>query len=491
MLELFLGGNDPLFGSRFTGNLKDFFEPAKLEAILPDETANLSIIYGCGAALVDWDGLVVYLDVPKNEIQFRARAGIPTNLGVFEALEPKAAYKRSYFVDWVALNAHKAKLLERMDVFVDAQRPDEITLSSGDSIRNGLERMSRNAFRARPWFEPGVWGGQWIKQHIPELPQDVPNYAWSFELITPENGLVFEADGLRLEVSFDCLMFQAHQNVLGRDAAQFGSEFPIRFDWLDTMDGGNLSVQCHPKLEYIRQHFGETITQDETYYILDCKPDSNVYLGFQEGVDPLGFRNALGTSQAQASPLEIERFVQKLPANKHDMFLIPNGTVHCSGEGCLVLEISATPYIFTFKMYDWVRLDLEGKPRPLNIARAFENLEFGRQGAKVLDELIAKPTVLEIGSDWRVMHLRTHEQHFYDVHRLEFEHQIRVELNGQCHVLAVVEGQGVTLETASGFRQRFAYAETFVVPAAAGPYTLENFGDNEVKVIKAFIKGQP
>ncbi len=487
MLAPFLGGDDPLFGTRFTGSLEDFFETSKLDTLQPDPSADLSIVYGCGSSLVGWGGLLVYLDVPKNEIQFRSRAGVPINLGLERALDAKSAYKRAYFVDWPALNAHKAALLERVDVIVDAQRPIEIAFSSGESVRAGLERLSTTVFRARPWFEPGPWGGQWIKAHVPELPQDAPNYAWSFELITPENGLLFESDGRLLEVSFDTLMFHAHRNVLGEAAARFGTDFPIRFDWLDTVRGGNLSLQCHPHPEYTRAHFGEPFTQDETYYILEAEPNSSVYLGFQEGIDPQGFRSALEQSQASNAPLEVERFVQRHPASTGDLFLIPSCTIHCSGAGCLVLEISATPYIFTFKMYDWLRLGLDGQPRPLNIERAFANLDFAHQGEHVPETLISRPRVLESGEGWRVVHLPTHPDHFYDVHRLEFARTIKLETLNQCHVLAVVAGEGVMLEV-NGFRQRFNFAETFVVPAAAGSYTLENLGAGEVKIIRAFIK---
>lgn len=488
LVKPFLGGDDPIFGTRFTGELSDFFDREKLYALEPDQNDSLNILYGSGATLTRWtDYSCLYLDLPKNELQFRARAGVPTNLGVKEALSAKAAYKRSYFVDWPVLNHHKLSLVPHIDFMVDVQRPDNITFVPGDDLREGLEQLARTFFRVRPWFEPGAWGGQWIKQHIPELSQDVPNYAWSFELITPENGLIFESDGLRLEVSFDFLMYLFHEEVLGEAAEKFKYEFPIRFDWLDTVDGGNLSVQCHPSNEYIRKHFGESFTQDETYYMLDCQENASVYLGFQEGVDKIDFKGTLEHSLETKTPVDIEKFIQKHEAKKHDLFLIPNGTVHCAGEGCMVLEISATPYIFTFKMYDWLRLDLDGKPRSLNIERAFDNLNFSRQGEKVQRELISKPRVLLSGEDWRVVHLLTHEQHFYDVERLEFKTSLTQTKKNQCHVLAVVEGEAVVLE--AGAREaRFYYGETFVIPAWVSNYKLTNEGKGEAKVIRAFVK---
>ncbi|MGZ9164879.1 MAG: class I mannose-6-phosphate isomerase [Anaerolineales bacterium] len=488
LIEPLLGGDDPIFGKRFTGTLTDLFDPAYLTPKPDHRQLAMTIYYGTGAALFTEDAYLVYVDVPKNEIQYRARAGSIHNLGAEEATDPGAMYKRFYFVDWVVLNAHKAALLPKIDLYVDEQDLETPAMIPGVALREALTDMSHSYCRVRPWFEPGPWGGQWMKERIPQLAQNVPNYAWSFEMIAPEQGIVLESSGNLLEISFDLLMAHDARAILGAHIASFGQQFPIRFDFLDTVHGGNLSVQCHPRTSYIREHFGEDFTQDETYYILDTKPEAKVYLGFQENMDPAEFRSALENSLQNGTPVEIDRFVKSLPSEKHRLFLIPNGTIHCSGTDNLVLEISATPYIFTFKMYDWLRLDLQGQRRPLNIQRAFDNLYFERRGEMIERELVAQPALVDEGGDWRITHLPTHPSHFYDVHQVDFKTSISMHTEGSPHLLMLVEGTSIRLETSSGKHQRFNYAESFLVPSAAERYRLVNLGTAATKVVKAYLK---
>jgi mannose-6-phosphate isomerase class I len=486
MVAPYLGTQNSVWGTKTALQLSDFYNVD--QQVNPGDTHKLTIVIGTAAGLLAKDAHLVYFDLPKNELQLRMRAGSITNLGNDTPESPAEMYKRFYFVDWVVLNDYKKAVLNKIEVIADTQWKENLNWMKAAHFKQALQQLGKTAFRVRPWFEPGTWGGQWIKDRIDGVNKNEVNYAWSFELIVPENGLVLESDGNLLEVSFDFLMFAQRDAVLGKHAEIFGDEFPIRFDFLDTWDGGNLSIQCHPSVNYIQKNFGETITQDETYYILDCEPQANVYLGFQDDINPDEFRKELEDSRDFGSEVEITKYVQSHPAKKHDLFLIPNGTVHSAGAGNMVLEISATPYIFTFKMYDWLRLDLNGEPRAINIEHAFNNLKFDRKGGKVARELISQQSVIEKGTDWELVHVPTHQEHFYDVHRVEFDSTITIITDNVCHVLMLVEGTSIDMITGDGEKTTYHYAETFVIPAAAKTYTMYNNGAKRAKVIKAFLK---
>ncbi len=489
MIEENLNGDDPVFGKKYKGSLADFFDNKKLELLHPDPDTDISIVYGTGAALANWNGLLVYADVPKNEIQYRMRAGSIINIGSSELSSNTQMYKRFYFVDWPVLNKHKEQLLKKIDCIVDEQRIDEITWMDGNDFRDTLNEILQQPFRARPWFEAGVWGGNWMKKNIVGLNKEEINYAWSFEFITPENGIVIECNKNLLEVSFDFLLFFDNNKLLGKAAQRFGTEFPIRFDFLDTYDGGNLSIQCHPRANYIRERFGENFTQDETYYILDCEQDAKVYLGFQNDIDPNEFRTALLDAQNKGVEMQAEKYVQKHAAHKHDLFLIPNGTIHAAGKNNMVLEISATPYIYTFKMYDWLRLDLNGQGRPINIDHAFNNLSFDRKGSYVRDKLISHPVMKQQWPDGRKIKLPTHEEHFYSVDRYEFTGVAQINTHNQCHLCMLVEGDTVEV-TVNGKMTPFHFAETFVIPASVENYAVCYQGKGKAFLVVAYVKDE-
>jgi mannose-6-phosphate isomerase class I len=490
----FLGGDDPIFGTHFPLGPDVFFDAERLAAIRIEAAVargraagSLAIVYGCGASLIELYDTLWYAEIPKDHLQARARAGELKNFGANAHAPFGAFYKRAYFVEWPALNRQKRRLLPDLDLFIDLQDPASPTAAEGTDFRAALSELAATPFRARPWFFPGPWGGQFMQDHM-GLDPDEPNFAWSFELITPENGVVLEKDGTRLECAFDWLMFQEHERVLGEGASQFKYEWPIRFDYLDTISGGNLSIQCHPRPDYIRRQFGETFTQDETYYISAAKEGAVCYLGLVDAADTDTFRADLERSAAEGTEVDFERYVHSVPSLPHDLFLIPNGTIHCSGSGNLVLEISATPYIFTFKIYDYLRRDLQGNLRPINVDRAWENLRFERRAGWVRENLVARPRLLREGTDWQEEVLMERPEFFYNIHRLAFETRVAYDTENRALAINLVEGEAIDVVAANGRRQPLRYLESMVVPAGAERVEFVNRGDRACKLVVVYVR---
>jgi mannose-6-phosphate isomerase class I len=482
--------DDPVFGRLYRGSLEELWEPAEVSKLREElgQGASPVVIYGFGASRLAIEGSVhVYVDVPKDLGQERAARGEITSVGADRPQPFQEMYKRMYFVEWPMLNRIKRRVWSHLSVFVDGSDLERPRFVDADALRQALSELARQPFRVRPWFAPGPWGGQWMKERF-GLPVEQPNYAWSFELIAPENGLLI-GDGERsLECSFDCLLWQETERVLGvQVAARYGSYFPIRFDYLDTMGGGNLSCQVHPRLDYARDEFGELLTQDESYYIVDRKKGAEVFLGLKESTVVERFQRAAERARDQGSPMQISEFIHSQPSRQHQLYLIPSGTVHCSGSNNLVLEISATPYIYTFKIYDYLRADLQGRLRPLHLEHAFANLDPHRRSSWVERHLCPVPVTIREGPGWAEYQLSHSDLLFFAIHRLEFVTRIADDTRGRFLALNMVAGDRCEVVTERGDWE-LRYAESMILPATVGTYEIRNLGMRACKIVKAFVK---
>ncbi|HET7377600.1 MAG TPA: class I mannose-6-phosphate isomerase [Anaerolineae bacterium] len=489
LLAPYLDNRDQVFGKLYDGNLIEFFDEQGLEQLRERMQQAVArgqqvICFGQGSALLNIDRRVAWIDLPKEIITQQVSSGRNILLGT----PSYPGMKSIYWVDWPVMERHKTSLLGKLDLFVDLTEPVQPVFASGDDVRTALQVLAHQPFRVKPVFYPGAWGGQWMKQHM-QLDPAQPNYAWSYELITPENGIVLCDGELRLEIPFEMLMAQETINIQGQPVAdRFGASFPIRFNYDDTLEGGNLSCQVHPQLQYARQEFGLTYAQDETYYILRAGQGGLCYLGLKQGIDPQAFRRAAEGARDEGVGFDTEGFVNAWPTRVHDLFLIPAGTVHNSGANNVVLEISATPYLYTFKIYDYLRRDLKGNLRPIHIERAWENIDFNRQTHWVRQNLIPSPRIIRTGPGWTEYVIGTHPLMFFAIHRAEFARSYPDDTQHQrFHVLNLVEGDQISIEWAGG-RHPLRYAETIVIPAAVGHYTLHHDSAGVAKVVKAFVR---
>ena len=479
--------DDVLFGYVTNLRMPDFFDAEKLAAVRTElETAGEDVlILGAGAALVaPQHAVLAYADMARWEIQQRFRRHEVCGLGVDNREDPVSIqYKRGLFIDWRVLDYYKDTLFARVDWWIDTNAAGDPKMISRETFFRGIDKTARKPFRVVPFFDPAPWGGQWMKD-VCDLDREVPNFGWCFDCVPEENSLLLEVEGVKFELPSNDLILLRAREVLGAPVeARFGKDFPIRFDFLDTMGGGNLSLQVHPTTQFIREQFGMPYTQDESYYLLDAQPDAVVYLGLKKGVDRVQMIEDLRAAQRGELVFDAEKYVNKIPAKKHDHYLIPGGTIHCSGAGSMVLEISSTPNIFTFKLWDWGRLGLDGKPRPINVERGRHVIQWERDTDYVKAHLANHFSDVAEGEGWKEIKTGLHPNEFIETRRTSFSVPVTFRTENSVHVLNLVEGEEAVVESPDGRFEPFVvhYAETFIIPASVEEYTVRPCGLSEGK----------
>jgi mannose-6-phosphate isomerase class I len=490
--------NDRVFGVMSHHSLDQFYDADRLASLADRvlDSTQPTVLIGWGAALVPLQrSTLVLADMARWEIQQRQRRGAPNWRCANADEDNLRKVKRGFFVEWRVADRHKRALFPSIDYVLDTNRStSEAKLITAAAFHAGMKAAVSTPFRVVPFFDPGVWGGHWMQKEF-DLDSEADNYAWCFDCVPEENSVLLDFGGQVVELPSIDVVFLQPRELLGELVhARFGAEFPIRFDFLDTMGGGNLSLQVHPLTDYITNTFGMHYTQDESYYLLDAADDAVVYLGLKTGVDPAEMSRTLESASRGEISFPVEQFVNAFPANKHDHFSIPAGTVHCSGANSVVLEISATPYLFTFKMWDWDRVGLDGVPRPVHLEHARRNIQWDRDTEWTQENLVGQVEQLASGPGWVEERTGLHTLEFIEVRRHWFTDAVEHDTCGTVNVLNLVEGPEAVVESLDGSFEPFVvhYAETFIVPAAVGRYRIRPHGagvGTRLGTVKASVRG--
>lgn len=484
---------DRVRGVMYYGPMSDFVDETQ-RAYYEEkvkECTGVCLVYGVGASLITKGDILVYADIARWEIQLRYRKGMPNFKCHNEKEDVLRKYKRGFFIEWRIADRHKKELYDDIGFYLDTNKENEPKMVSGEAFREGLKQISKRPFRLVPYFDPGVWGGQWMKL-VCDLDPKEENYAWSFDGVPEENSIYLQYGDVVIESPAMNVVKYMPENLLGKkNYARFGAEFPIRFDFLDTMGGQNLSLQVHPLTEYIKSHFGMTYTQDESYYILDAGEDGGVFLGLKENIDSEQMVKDLRTAQTGEIKFDAEKYINFFSAKKHDHFLIPAGTIHCSSSNCMVLEVSATPYIFTFKLWDWDRVGLDGLPRPIHIDDGEQVIQWDRTTGWVKENLVNHFEVIEKNDQYEEVKTGLHELEFIETRVITSKEKTFHDMKDGVNVLNLVDGTSAVIESITNEFPPFTlhYVETIIIPAAVKAYSIRPEKENEeIKFIKAYVR---
>lgn len=474
--------------------LYDSAKNAEAQSPKADQLAPIVVTFGPGSDFLSTvsgqANVSLFCDLSRETQQYLHRQGMGS-LGLGPCQDTVETYKQALFLEWPVWEEYRKRRLYNFDYYVDTNNQERPVLVTVPMLRRLLASVARQPFRVKPFFAPGIWGGQYLKE-LCSLPREWNNCAWGFEPIAPENTLLMGYLDFILEVPFPLLLSAHPEAIMGeRNVRLFGDYFPIRFDYLDTIDGDHLSLQVHPQQAYIEQTFNETMTQQESYYIMEQKEGAKPFvgLGFTEGTTGEELLQAVESAHSSGTPLKVEEYVNILDANKGDLFLIPPGAVHFSGKNNLVLEISSTTWWFTFKIYDHLRVDRDGRPRPINVDHARANMQEQFDTDYVQKHLIAVPKESRVQGDSREELLGEREDLLFQIKRLKLDGEWIDDTAGEFVMFNLVEGDRVRLTPLDdeAAAVEWGYAEAYIVPASVGGFRLESLGDRSCTLIRAQV----
>ena len=224
---------------------------------------------------------------------------------------------------------------------------------------NASMNWKAKPFLLKPAGKDYLWGGNRLQTEFnKELPLEPLAETW--ECSTHPAGPSIIASGIYEGMSLTQLLAE-HPEFLGTHPGAEG-ELPILIKFIDAKK--DLSVQVHPTDEYAREHENGQLGKTEMWYVMDAAPDAHLIYGFYHDIEKPQLKESLENGT-------VEKYLQKIKIQKDDVFLIEAGTVHAIGAGALIAEIQENSNL-TYRLYDYNRLDKNGKPRELHIKKALE-----------------------------------------------------------------------------------------------------------------------
>ena len=498
-----------LYGKIYKGGYEGILDEEKTKAFeekvagMRNGSGKVVAVYGYGCLIPrfrDLYDVTCFFDLtPKTSI-LRIRRGEYSNIGKERPDLVNRVIRRCYYCDFEMSVCSRRELLRNsaIDFYFLSDDPQNIQMLPFGAFADICAQLVKYPFRAKPCYLEGVWGGSYMKK-LRNLPDNMRNAAWVFDFIPMEVSVLVEVGNEKLDINFCSFVCKEGVNLMGEGCVnKFHGYFPIRFNWDDSYHStGNMSIQCHSGSAYNREHYGEFGRQDESYYVCVTGHDAKTFIGFRDDADIPQFFREIEAADKEHKPCDYMKYVNYEESRPGLQVMLPAGTIHSSGRNQVILEIgSLTIGSYTYKMYDYLRLDFDGKQRPIHTRLGEENVAQHRRASVIHDPespdyIVQKPRVAVEGDGWKEIILGENEQLYFSLRRLDFEKTCRQDTCGErFHVLSLVDGDQVLVRSVAHPERCFKmdFLDIVCVPADMGEYEIVNLGKEPVMVHKTMLR---
>jgi mannose-6-phosphate isomerase len=313
-------------------------------------------------------------------------------------------------------------------------------------------------------FEPVlknyIWGGRNLEKLGRCLPPGLTAESW--EIAAHEDGTAVVSNGHFAGQPLTSVHQELGLALIGTNNAwaQGRNKFPLLIKLLDA--NWPLSVQVHPDDDYALEHEGNELGKTEMWVVLHAEPEAAIILGVTPGTTPANFRQAI-------LERDLEKYLHRIPVKAGDVVCVPAGSLHAILGGLIIAEIQQNSNT-TYRVYDWNRVDAEGKGRPLHIDKALDVINFDQVAPELCQpELIDQADGVADG----VRRYRLCRNRYFVTEQVDME--AGAEFNGRCdgstlEIWGVIEGEVKINDvglTAVGFT---------LLPAALGDFAIRTAG---------------
>jgi mannose-6-phosphate isomerase len=298
--------------------------------------------------------------------------------------------------------------------------------------------MLLKPLRFRPIFKEYVWGGRRLGTVLGKPIGDADRYAESWEIVDHGADQSVVADGPLAGTTLHELVTKHGAELFGRHHPQ--RQFPLLLKFLDAQL--TLSVQVHPNDSQGARLSPPDLGKTEAWVVLAAEPGSKIYAGLNPGVDRARLEREIAAGTSDACLHQFEPRVG-------DCVFLEAGTVHALGAGLLIAEIQQASNT-TFRLFDWNRVDRDGRPRQLHVEESLDTIDFARGPVA--------PQQPQSTDRPHVERLVACDKFILD--RWRFDAPQLCGGDDRCHVVAILEG-----EVAVG-DERYRHGESLLVPAS-------------------------